>query len=95
MAPRPSSIACSMVLEYVVDDEARVGVDLRVHRGPHELEGKGQSLRLVKMLPANVKDKGSAAGMLFNFVEWPVAPILFPDDEVKSTFSTRKKHLFA
>ena len=56
---------------------------LRRHRGTHDLLGKGQCRRLATLLPSLVKDNGSAAMLLFTFVEWLVAPILFPDDEVK------------
>ena len=73
-----------MVLEFVVTDGARTGVALRRHRGPHDLHGKGQAHRLAKMLPT-IEEAGSAALLSFTFVEWLVAPILFPDEAVKNT----------
>ena len=72
-----------MGLEHIVDDGGRTGVTLRRHRGTHEMMGKGQCRRLATLLPSLVKDNGSAAMLPFTFVEWLVAPILFPDGEVK------------
>ena len=75
-----------MVLEFVVNDDGRTGVDLRRHRGPHNLLGKGQCRRLAKLVPSACSDNGTAAELTFGFVEWLSSPILFLDDTVQDMF---------
>ena len=75
-----------MVLEFVVNDDGHTGVDLRRHRGPHNLLGKGQCRRLAKLVPSACSDNGTAAELSFGFVEWLSSPILFLDDTVRDMF---------
>ena len=76
-----------MVLELVIsDDNGLTGVDLRRHRGEHNLLGKGGCRRLAKLVPSHAIDNGIAAELKFTFVEWLVAPILMPDEAVQNEF---------
>ena len=57
-------------------------MDLRRHRGAHNLLGTGQCRRLAKLVPNLAADNGTAALLNHPFVEWLAAPIIFPDDAV-------------
>ena len=59
-----------------------MGVALRRHRGAHNLFGTRQCRRLAKLVPNIAADNGTAALLNHAFIEWLVAPILFPDDAV-------------
>ena len=72
-----------MVLEFAIADGGLTGVALRRHRGPHNIHGKGQCRRLVKLVPSLIQDTGTTALLYFRFVEWLAAPILFPNATVQ------------
>ena len=56
-------------------------MDLRRHRGAHNLFGTGQCRRLAKLVPNLAADNGTAALLNHPFVEWLAAPIIFCLDE--------------
>ena len=73
-----------MPLQLAVADGGNTGVDLRRHRGAHNLFGTGQCRRLAKLVPNIAADNGTAALLNHSFVEWLAAPITFPDDAVRA-----------
>ena len=68
----------------VADDGGGLtGVDLRRHRGEHELHGKGACRRLAKLLPELVQDNGTAAVVPFALAEWLASVVLRPEAGAK------------
>ena len=70
-----------MVFELLVADDGGglTDVALRRHRGDHLLRGKGGCRRLAKLLPAVVKDDGTAALVSYDLAEWLASVVLRPD----------------
>ena len=73
-----------MPLQLAVADGGNTGVDLRRHRGAHNLLGTGQCRRLAKLVPNLAADNGTAALLNHPFIEWLAGPIIFPDDAVRA-----------
>ena len=67
-------------LQLAVADGGNTGVDLRRHRGAHNLLGTGQCRRLAKLVPNLAADNGTAALLNHPFVEWLAGPIIFPGE---------------
>ena len=74
----------NMPLQLAVADGGNTGVDLRRHRGAHNLLGTGQCRRLAKLVPNLAADNGTAALLNHPFIEWLAGPIIFPDDAVRA-----------
>ena len=73
-----------MTLTLVVADDGNTGVDLRRHRGAHDLLGAGQCRRLAKLLPALVKDNGTAAVVPHRVALWLGSALVGLKDDAKA-----------
>ena len=71
-----------MPLRLVVTDDGRTGVDLRRHRGDHELKGTGNCRRLAQLLPAHATDDGTTALLSFDLVQFLSYGLLVPGDDI-------------